>query len=83
MNASNTSSAGPQDRTVPSPCIAVCRLDDTRTTCLGCGRHVDEIRAWPRMSDAQKRAVWARLRAGFNLTDPSCLTRRAPLNPMS
>jgi uncharacterized protein len=48
---------------VPSPCISVCTLDATRSTCLGCGRTLHEIATWVDMSAAQKRAVVASLPA--------------------
>ncbi|KAA5606723.1 DUF1289 domain-containing protein [Roseospira marina] len=48
---------------VPSPCVSVCRLDADTRLCTGCGRHIDEIRDWSRMTDDAKRAVWRRLQA--------------------
>lgn len=44
-----------------SPCIGDCRLDDQRCHCLGCGRTLNEIANWSRMSVADKRAVLQRL----------------------
>lgn len=37
--------------------------------CEGCFRTLDEIRAWPRASGAERRAIWAALlrRAGVVL----------------
>jgi predicted Fe-S protein YdhL (DUF1289 family) len=46
---------------VPSPCVNVCRLDESRGLCLGCRRTLAEIGAWSRLSDADKLAVWAQL----------------------
>ncbi|UST79609.1 DUF1289 domain-containing protein [Pseudomonas siliginis] len=40
---------------VPSPCIGVCRLDEQKV-CLGCARHVEDIREW-RSADDQRRRV--------------------------
>ncbi len=48
---------------VPSPCIDVCRMDATSGLCEGCLRTIDEIAAWSRLSDGDKRAVWAALEA--------------------
>ena len=48
---------------VPSPCIDVCRMDARTGLCEGCRRTSDEIIAWSRMSDDEKRAVWQRLDA--------------------
>ncbi len=45
------------DTSVPSPCISVCQLDDASDLCIGCFRHVDEIRDWPILSAAEKQAV--------------------------
>lgn len=50
---------------VDSPCIDVCKLDETRSYCTGCLRTLDEIRQWRDMSDGQKRRVVE-----------SCATRR-------
>ncbi|HSC79449.1 MAG TPA: DUF1289 domain-containing protein [Chitinolyticbacter sp.] len=46
----------------PSPCVAQCQLDEDEV-CIGCRRTVAEIAAWSRLDDAQKAAVWQRLRA--------------------
>ena len=46
---------------VSSPCTSVCRLDPRTGWCEGCWRTLDEIAGWSTMSDADKRAVWARL----------------------
>ena len=46
------------DCRVPSPCISVCCMDDTRGLCLGCFRTLDEIVQWGRTGEAEKRAVW-------------------------
>lgn len=43
---------------VPSPCISVCRMDADTELCEGCLRTLDEIAAWGRMSEDDKRAVW-------------------------
>jgi len=42
---------------VESPCIDVCKLDETRSYCIGCLRTLDEIRLWRDMSDGRKRRV--------------------------
>lgn len=49
------------DTSVPSPCIAVCQVDPASNLCIGCQRHVDEIRNWPIMTAEQKLAVLAAL----------------------
>lgn len=49
------------DTSVPSPCIAVCQIDPVSSLCIGCSRHIDEIRDWPIMTAEQKKAVLAAL----------------------
>jgi uncharacterized protein len=47
---------------VASPCISVCVLDPAGSgVCVGCGRSLDEIAAWSELSNAERRAVIARL----------------------
>ena len=43
----------------PSPCMSVCRMDPSGELCIGCLRTLDEIAAWARMDDGEKRKVWA------------------------
>ena len=43
---------------IPSPCISVCRMDERTGWCEGCLRTLDEIAAWSKLDDADKRAVW-------------------------
>jgi hypothetical protein len=45
-----------------SPCTNVCVLDAGRR-CTGCGRTIDEIAGWGRMSAPEQWAVVARLEA--------------------
>lgn len=51
------------DTSVPSPCIAVCQIDDATGCCIGCFRDIDEIRDWPIMTAEEKRQVLARVAA--------------------
>lgn len=46
-----------------TPCIQVCILDSELGLCLGCGRTRDEIAAWPRLTEAKRRAIMAELGA--------------------
>lgn len=46
-----------------SPCIGVCQLDGPTQTCIGCGRTIAEIAAWPTLDEAERRAIVARLQA--------------------
>ena len=47
--------------TVPSPCASVCRMEMDSGYCEGCLRTLDEIAAWGRMEDGEKREVWAQI----------------------
>lgn len=49
------------DTTIPSPCIAVCQIDDATGNCIGCFRSIDEIREWPIMTAEQKTETLARI----------------------
>ena len=55
---------------VPSPCVSVCRMDAGRVLCVGCLRTIPEISAWSRMTDDDKRAVWARIEQRLVETTP-------------
>ncbi|AIL64237.1 DUF1289 domain-containing protein [Pseudomonas alkylphenolica] len=48
---------------VPSPCISTCRLDEHKV-CIGCFRHVEDIRQWRSADDQRRRQIceeaWAR-----------------------
>lgn len=46
---------------VPSPCISICRMDASGELCLGCLRTLEEIAAWGRMGDGDKRKVWMQI----------------------
>ena len=45
-----------------SPCISVCRLDPATQVCIGCGRTIAEIAAWPSLSEAERAAIVRRLK---------------------
>lgn len=47
--------------TLESPCIGICALDDL--ICLGCGRSVDEIQAWPQASESERGIILQRIAA--------------------
>jgi uncharacterized protein len=50
--------------TLPStPCVRTCIVDPVSALCIGCGRTVDEIAAWPAMLETERLAVMAGLDA--------------------
>ena len=46
---------------MPSPCLSVCRMDMDTGLCEGCLRTLDEIAAWGRMGEDDKREVWGHI----------------------
>jgi len=44
-------------RSVPSPCIDVCRFDPKTGWCLGCGRTLDEARQWQRLQPFHRHRI--------------------------
>ena len=42
---------------IETPCVKICTLDAGRGLCLGCGRTVEEIAAWARLTAAERRRV--------------------------
>lgn len=48
---------------IASPCTNICLLDPRSGWCLGCGRTLAEIGAWPDAGEAERSAIVARLPA--------------------
>jgi hypothetical protein len=46
---------------LPSPCISVCRMNESSGLCEGCLRSLEEIAQWGRADDESKRAILARI----------------------
>jgi len=46
-----------------SPCVKICVVDPRSGLCIGCGRTLDEIAAWPAMSETERAAVMGALEA--------------------
>jgi predicted Fe-S protein YdhL (DUF1289 family) len=44
-----------------TPCISICVIDPETELCEGCGRTLDEISNWSRMTAEERRAVMAEL----------------------
>jgi len=47
---------------IDSPCISVCRIDETSRVCVGCGRTLEEISDWQSMSESEKDGVMKNIR---------------------
>lgn len=54
---------------VPSPCLAICRIDPASGLCEGCARTLDEISDWLILEPVERFAVWDRVseRSGVSL----------------
>ncbi|MEJ0094010.1 MAG: DUF1289 domain-containing protein [Methylocella sp.] len=48
---------------ISSPCIGLCRIDESVSLCLGCARTRDEIATWGKTSRDERNRVWAELPA--------------------
>jgi predicted Fe-S protein YdhL (DUF1289 family) len=48
---------------IESPCVKICTLDTEAGFCRGCGRTLDEIAGWVRMSAAERQRIMAELPA--------------------
>ncbi len=46
-------------RSVPSPCVRLCTLDDD-DICVGCFRSIEEIMQWTRLDNSEKLEVLQR-----------------------
>ncbi|MDG2340024.1 MAG: DUF1289 domain-containing protein [Paracoccaceae bacterium] len=46
---------------VESPCIKICVVHPEARICTGCNRTIEEISAWGRLSQDQRRAIIAEL----------------------
>ena len=44
-------------RSVESPCIRLCAIDQASGLCEGCGRTLDEVVSWLRLTPEARRAV--------------------------
>lgn len=44
-----------------TPCVQVCQIDQMLRLCLGCGRTLDEIGRWSKLSDPQRIMVMQQL----------------------
>ena len=59
----NSGSRGPASLEPDSPCIGYCSTAFGADLCAGCGRTADEVLQWIFMTEQEKQAIWARIRA--------------------
>ena len=55
-----------------SPCVGICRLDETTGYCVGCARTGDEVALWRDASETERQAVWDDLPARFETLGLTC-----------
>jgi len=46
-----------------TPCVGVCNLDRTSGLCTGCGRTLEEIARWSRLTPVERRRIMIALEA--------------------
>jgi predicted Fe-S protein YdhL (DUF1289 family) len=46
---------------IESPCVKICVIHPETRLCLGCGRTIEEISAWSRMTPEARREIMAAL----------------------
>ncbi|MCC7384591.1 MAG: DUF1289 domain-containing protein [Deltaproteobacteria bacterium] len=42
---------------IPTPCIAICKIDPFSELCTGCYRSLDEIERWPDLTQEERRVI--------------------------
>lgn len=47
----------PEVRPMLSPCVRVCAIEPATGLCGGCGRSLEEIARWARMTDEERRRI--------------------------
>ena len=43
--------------TIETPCVKICVLDPQSRLCRGCGRTIDEIGGWSRLTSAEREKI--------------------------
>jgi uncharacterized protein len=61
-----------------TPCTAVCLVDPRSGLCFGCGRTVEEIARWFRLTPDERRAIMATLPARMAAAGLDLPPRRPP-----
>jgi predicted Fe-S protein YdhL (DUF1289 family) len=62
-----------------SPCIGICKVDPAEI-CIGCGRHLSEIIAWPYSTESEQREICARAHARLAQRRPGGEAREFPID---
>ncbi len=63
---------------IETPCIKICTLDPKSGLCRGCGRTVDEIAGWMRLSNDERTKIMSVLPQRLeSLDDNAAMPREA------
>jgi predicted Fe-S protein YdhL (DUF1289 family) len=54
-------------KTVSSPCVTICRMDQASGLCIGCARSIEEISHWARLPESERLRIMADLPSRFAL----------------
>lgn len=46
---------------ISTPCVNICIVDPARDLCVGCGRTLEEIAEWPKLSEEERQRIIATL----------------------
>lgn len=62
--------SSPTNTLALTPCVQVCQIDQMLRLCLGCGRTLDEIGRWSKLSDPQRMMVMQQLPQRMEKLEP-------------
>ena len=55
---------------IPSPCISICRVNESTGCCEGCFRTLGEIAGWSGAGDEGKRGIWKMIEQRMDALQP-------------
>ena len=55
---------------IPSPCISICRVNESTGCCEGCFRTLGEIASWSSADDEGKRGIWKMIEQRMDALQP-------------
>jgi uncharacterized protein len=62
---------------IETPCVKICVLDPKSGLCRGCGRNVDEIARWGRLSSEERLKIMSELAGRLEGLDSDATTPHA------
>lgn len=58
-----------------TPCVGICKIDNVRAVCQGCGRTTEEIHMWPKYTYDEQMEIMKRLGYGKRISREEKLRR--------